>query len=46
MNHEANRIRDVYSFVANELETAPIVLYPGETWEVGTPKDSSQTIRK
>jgi UDP-MurNAc hydroxylase len=46
MNQEANRISGVYAHVTNELRTPAIVLYPGEKWEVGTPKDSAEAISK
>ena len=44
MNQEANRISDVYAHVTNQLRTPAIVLYPGEKWQVGTPKDCAEAI--
>lgn len=46
MNDEANHIRDVYEYTSRDLRTPTIVLYPGERWELGTPKDSNEAIRK
>lgn len=45
MNECANGIRDIFSFCADELETRPIVLYPGDTWEIGAPHDSAAALR-
>jgi UDP-MurNAc hydroxylase len=39
MNSGGNRIHDVYEFAARELRIRTAVLYPGETWEVGTPRE-------
>jgi len=46
MNHSIHRIGDAYEFVSSELQVPTIVLYPKDRWEVGTPHDSSDAIRK
>jgi UDP-MurNAc hydroxylase len=45
MNQSANRIGDVYRFASQELRTPTVVLYPGDAWSVGEPRDSSSSIR-
>ncbi len=46
MNKSVNRIGDVYRFTSAELKTPTVVLYPGDTWNVGEPQDSSTAIGK
>ena len=46
MNKGANRIEDIYDFTSKELRAPTIVLYPGDSWEVGTPWDSSHSLRR
>jgi hypothetical protein len=46
MNKCANRIEDIYDFTSKELQAPTIVLYPGDSWEVGTPWDSSHSLRR
>ena len=45
MNEQANRIGDIYEFI-DSLDTKPIVLYPGETWEVTAGHNSKLSIEK
>lgn len=46
MNRAVNHVRDVYEFAAQELGVPTVVLYPGDRWQVGEPRDSSESIRK
>jgi hypothetical protein len=46
MNKCANRIEDVYDLTFNKLHVPTVVLYPGDSWEVATPWDSSYSIRR
>jgi hypothetical protein len=46
MNSTVNRVADVYEFAGRELRVPSLVLYPGDTWEVGTPRDSSASIHR
>ena len=34
MNDSVNRIDDVETFLRNETNATPVVLYPGDTWQV------------
>jgi hypothetical protein len=45
MNQASNRIDDVYRYVQEELGCDTVVLYPGESWEVGAGHDSQTSIR-
>jgi hypothetical protein len=44
MNRAINRIGEVYEFATRELNVPTVVLYPGDRWQVGTPRDSSGSI--
>jgi UDP-MurNAc hydroxylase len=46
MNKSVNRIGDVYQYTSVELKTPTLVLYPGDTWKVGEPRDSSASIHQ
>jgi UDP-MurNAc hydroxylase len=46
MNERANRIDAVYELVSRDIKVPTVVLYPGDTWEVGDPWDSSTSIGK
>jgi UDP-MurNAc hydroxylase len=46
MNAAINRIADVHDFTTRELRVPTIILYPGDTWEVATPRDSAEAIRR
>jgi hypothetical protein len=46
MNEGVNRISDIFKFCADELHIPPVVLYPGDQWEAGTPHDSSTALQK
>jgi len=45
MNDLVNRIDDIYAML-KELGTIPIVLYPGQRWEVGSEFSSKESIEK
>jgi len=44
MNNAVNSIRDVYEFSTHELQVPTVVLYPGDRWQVGAFRDSSEAI--
>jgi hypothetical protein len=46
MNDCANRIESVYELASNELKTPTVVLYPGDTWEIGDRWDSSGSLHR
>jgi UDP-MurNAc hydroxylase len=45
-NPEMNRIGDVVRFLREELCQDPIVLYPGDRWRAGDPRDCSLAIQR
>jgi hypothetical protein len=46
MNSSMHRVGEAYEFVSGELRVPTVVLYPKDRWEVGTPHDSTEAIRK
>jgi len=46
MNDEMNRIRDVAQKIAANTAACPLVMYPGDSWEVGAPYDSEPAIAR
>lgn len=46
LNEGMNRVGDIAECLENELHVKPVVLYPGDTWEVGTPHDSEMTLKR
>jgi len=46
MNREMNRIDDVARHLASATAAAPLVLYPGDAWEIGAPHDSQAAIQR
>jgi len=46
LNDAMSTIRDAEGFVRRETQSEPIVLYPGEEWEVGTIHDNQTTLTK
>jgi UDP-MurNAc hydroxylase len=46
MNHAVNRIPGIYRFCIDELGVPTQVLYPGDAWEVGSDRDSTESIRR
>lgn len=44
MNNGVNTIREVYKFTTNEIQVPTVVLYPGDLWQVGAPRDSGESI--
>jgi hypothetical protein len=46
MNEEMNRIRDVAEKIAANTAATPLVMYPGDCWEVGAPYDSQPAIAR
>jgi UDP-MurNAc hydroxylase len=46
MNAAANRIGDIYEFTTRQVGVPTVVLYPGDEWEAGELRDSSDSIRK
>lgn len=46
MNRAVNRIGDVYEFTTRRLGVSTVVLYPGDKWELGEPRNSGDSIRR
>ncbi len=46
MNDEINHVIDVGRFIESELQRAPVVLYPGDTWRVGEANDWMNAARR
>jgi UDP-MurNAc hydroxylase len=46
MNDLVNKIDDVAGLLARETPSTPVVLYPGETWEVGAAHDNGPSIER
>ena len=45
MNRGVNRIADIFEFLTTDLRQNAVVLYPGDRWGVGEPRDSREAIR-
>jgi UDP-MurNAc hydroxylase len=46
MNECANRIDAIYEYASKDLKVPTVVLYPGDTWDVGNPRDSTGSLRR
>jgi hypothetical protein len=46
MNDEIHKIDDIYQYLLKHSSAIPIVLYPGEKWEIGKTHDSVKSIAK
>ncbi|MBI3791527.1 MAG: MBL fold metallo-hydrolase [Gemmatimonadetes bacterium] len=46
LNDAMNTVRDAHAFIDRETGARPVVLYPGDTWEVGTPHDSAPALAR
>jgi hypothetical protein len=46
MNRHANTIHDAYRYVKGLGKAEPLVLYPGDPWQVGEPHDSSPAMER
>ncbi len=46
MNDEINKIDDVYDYLLNYAGVVPVVLYPGERWEIATTHDSQRSLSR
>jgi UDP-MurNAc hydroxylase len=44
INKAVNRISSIFRYCAKELNVKPVVLYPGDVWEVGKPHDSDVAL--
>ena len=44
LNEGMNKLDDALDYLAANTTVTPVALYPGESWEVGTPKDNSETL--
>ena len=44
MNDEINKVESVYEYLLRYNAVVPLVLYPGEKWEIGAEHDSSRSI--
>jgi UDP-MurNAc hydroxylase len=45
-NREINQITDIFRFTSEKLGVPTVVLYPGDTWEIGAVHDSSAALTK
>lgn len=46
MNKHVNKIDDMYRLIKEKTETEPVVLYPGDTWQLFDEHDSFTSIAK
>jgi len=46
LNDAMNTIRDAEQFIAQETESQPVVLYPGDEWEIGAPHENEPSLAK
>jgi len=46
MNSGVVRVDEVARTVAGETDTTPVVLYPGDVWDVGRPHDDAEALRR
>lgn len=44
LNDAMNTVRDAVTFITNTTATTPVVLYPGERWEIGQPHDNEVSL--
>lgn len=44
LNEGMNTVRDAHTFLLEETSATPVVLYPGDRWEVGAPHDSARAL--
>jgi UDP-MurNAc hydroxylase len=44
INKAVNRISAIFRYCATELKVRPVVLYPGDLWQVGKPHDSDVAL--
>jgi UDP-MurNAc hydroxylase len=46
LNDAMNTVRDAVTYIADRTASTPIVLYPGESWEVGQPHDNDASLAR
>jgi UDP-MurNAc hydroxylase len=46
LNQGMNRVGDIAEFLAKDLHVIPVVLYPGNNWEVGSAHDSQSALKR
>jgi hypothetical protein len=46
MNDHINTIGHIYEYLRQYTQTVPVVLYPGETWEISTPHSSERSVAR
>jgi len=46
MNEAINRIQDAYRFIGDNTQAVPVVLYPGDTWNVENVHESLSSLQK
>jgi UDP-MurNAc hydroxylase len=46
MNDEVNKIDFVYDYIKTNLKTKPVVLFPGEKWDIESHHDSEASVQK
>ncbi|HEY1975336.1 MAG TPA: MBL fold metallo-hydrolase [Candidatus Baltobacteraceae bacterium] len=44
LNEQMNRVETVVERIGEQTSAQPIVLFPGDTWNVGQPRDNAQAI--
>ncbi|CAA0147291.1 MBL fold metallo-hydrolase [Tenacibaculum maritimum] len=45
-NNDANKIEDILTFIENKTESTPILLYPGDTWNLSKEIDNTTALNK
>ncbi len=46
MNQQANRIEDAARFISGNTGAEPVVLYPGDSWQVGEPHSHQAALER
>ncbi len=46
LNDAMNTVRDAATLIADETASEPVVLYPGEMWEIGQPHANAATLAR
>lgn len=46
LNDMMNSVRDAHDFIQSATPASPVVLYPGDCWEVGSPHDSERSLAR
>jgi L-ascorbate metabolism protein UlaG (beta-lactamase superfamily) len=46
LNDEMNSVEDAYRYLSRQTTAEVVVMFPGETWNIGEPHDSEATLAK